>query len=249
MRRLLFWMLAILPGAAFGDPVEILRAADRARGSLEGVAFDMTIVSVENGRTSEMRVHVQARGFDFLCEELEPPKYKGQKLLLVSGNMWFSKPGLSKPIAISQRQRLMGQAAHGDIAATNYADEYDATVVGEETVGGEFCHLFDLQARTKKATYDRIRYWVSKERTVGVKAEYFTVSGKLIKTARMEYENRSGGGVSGGVPGSAGVGRPFISKIVITDALNAESVTTMTFIDPKFPAIPPETLTLDRLSR
>lgn len=240
MSGLAVLFLALIGAGAPADVTEILRSADRARGSLEGVAFDMTIVSEENGRTTEMLVRVQARGFDFICEELEPLKYRGQKLLLLSGNMWFAKPGLSKPIAISQRQRLMGQAAHGDIAATNYADEYEATMVEEEAVGGEPCHIFDLKARTKKATYDRIRYWVSKQRGVGVKAEYFTVSGKLIKTARMEYENRAR---------DAGGERPFISKIVIADALNDRNVTIMTFIEPEFGEIPLEKLSLDRLSR
>ncbi len=228
---------ALACAAAADDPVAILRRADHARGNPGGVSFHMRIVSLENGRTSQLTVFVQARAYDFLCEELDPPKYKGQKLLMVSGNMWFSKPGLSKPIAISQRQRLMGQAAHGDIAATNYADEYDAVVAGEDVVDGEPCTLFDLKARTKKATYDRIRYWVSKERIVGVKAEYFTVSGKLIKTARMEYANRSR---SGG---------PFISAIEIRDSLISENVTIMTYIEPRFDDIPPGILSLDRLSR
>ena len=37
----------------------------------------------------------------------------------------------------------------------------------------------------KKATYDRIKYWISKERLAGVKAEFYTVSGKLFKTADL----------------------------------------------------------------
>ena len=46
--------------------------------------------------------------------------------------------------------------------------------------------------KDKKTTYDRIKYWISKDRVVGVKAEYFTVSGKQFKSAAMAYTNTVG---------------------------------------------------------
>jgi hypothetical protein len=241
--------------ASADDAVAILRNADHARGNVEGVTWKVELESREKEKVNRLTVLVKSRRYDFLGEELEPPKYKGQKLLMVSGNMWFTKPGLSKPIPISRRQRLMGEAAHGDIAATNYADEYDATITGEEVLGGkagtgmpgptgeagtrgEACLVFDLRAKDKKPTYDRIRYWVSKERSVGVKAEYYTVSGKLIKTAVMEYERTA-------MPGREA--RPFISRIVITDALVSTNVTTLTFREPRFGEIPDEVFNVNML--
>jgi hypothetical protein len=222
------------------DPVAILRHTDHARGNVKGVTWRVELESLEGERVNRLTVSVKSRGYDFLGEELEPPKYKGQKLLMVSGNMWFTKPGLSKPIPISRRQRLMGEAAHGDIAATNYADEYDATITGEETVDGENCLVLDLRAKDKKPTYDRIRYWVSKGREVGVRAEYFTVSGKLIKTAVMEYART--------VMPEGGV-RPFITKIVITDALASTNVTTLVFRNPRFGELPDEVFNVNLLGR
>jgi hypothetical protein len=222
------------------DPVTILRQADRARGNVQGVTWEVDLESREGSRVSRLTVLVKARGYDFLGEELAPPKYKGQKLLMVSGNMWFTKPGLSKPIPISRRQRLMGEAAHGDIAATNYADEYDAAIVGAESVDGEACYVFDLKAKEKKPTYDRIRYWVSKEREVGVRAEYFTVSGKRIKSSVMEYVR---------TPMLGGRTRPFISKIVITDALVSTNVTSLVFRDPRFGDLPDEVFNVNLFGR
>ena len=40
-------------------------------------------------------------------------------------------------MSISARQRLTGLAANGDIASTNYARDYEGTIVGEEVVDGE----------------------------------------------------------------------------------------------------------------
>ena len=53
--------------------------------------------------------------------------------------IWFVKPGLRRPVSISARQRLSGDAANGDIASTNYARDYEGTLAGEEAVNGEPC--------------------------------------------------------------------------------------------------------------
>ncbi len=200
------------------SPQEVLAKADEARGNAEGVEWEIWIESVEGGREQQRTIRVTARSYNSLAEFLAPANVKGQKLLMLDRNMWFAKPGLSKPVPISPRQKLMGGAANGDIASTNYAGDYQVAQASEEVVGGERCYLFDLQAKDKKATYDRIKYWISKERLVGVKAEFYTVSGKMFKSAVFEYKN------SIAIDGQR---REFISKMVITGAVLKEDVTTM----------------------
>jgi outer membrane lipoprotein-sorting protein len=202
------------------DPKEILRKADEARGNVEGVEWEIDIESMEGGRQQQRTIRVTARDFNSLAEFLAPANVKGQKILMLDRNMWFVKPGLSKAVPISPRQKLMGGAANGDIASTNYAGDYRAIQSLEDTANGDPCYLFDLSAVDKKATYDRIKYWVSKERLVGLKAEFYTVSGKMFKTATFEYEN------SITVDSKP---QPFISKMVITSAVLKEDVTTMYF--------------------
>jgi hypothetical protein len=134
----------------------------------------------------------------------------------------------------------LGGAANGDIASTNYAGDYKVAHASEDIVNGEACHLFDLSAVDKKVTYDRIKYWISKERRVGVKAEFYTVSGKMFKTATFEYENNIN---IGGSP------RPFISRMVITNAIVKEDVTTMSFLKVSFKKIPDSMFNLNLLLR
>lgn len=203
---------------------DILRKADQSRGNLAGITWKVVLANAE-ARTETMTFDVKARGYDILTENLAPPRDRGNKVLMVNGNMWFHKPGLSKPVPISQRQRLMGNAAYGDIAATNYAEDYEATLLGEESVNGGVCYVFDLKAKDNRAAYDRIKYWISKERVVGVKAEYFTVSGKRFKSATMESANTVM--IDGEV-------RPFISKITIYDELLSSNVTTLNLTRPTF---------------
>jgi outer membrane lipoprotein-sorting protein len=202
------------------SPKEILRKADEARGNAEGVEWEIDIESIERGRQQQRTIRVTARGFDSLAEFLAPANVKGQKLLMLDRNMWFAKPGLSKAVPISPRQKLLGGAANGDIASTNYAGDYQVVQGLEDMVNGEPCYLFDLTALDKRATYDRIKYWISKERLVGLRAEFYTVSGKMFKTATFEYKNSI---TIDGKP------REFISKMIIASAVQKEDVTTMNF--------------------
>lgn len=202
---------------------EILRRADEARGNIDGVRWQVDINAVEKGEEISRSLDVRARGYDFLAVFLAPPKTKGQRVLFVEHNMWYAKPGVRKPVPISSRQSVAGGAAYGDIAATNFSEDYDATSLGEEIIDDVPCLVYDLQAVNKKVTYDRVKYWVSKERAVAVKAEYYTVSGKMFKSARFEFDHTID---------LEGRTQPFISRIVITDALLSANVTTMLFSSP-----------------
>ena len=232
--------LFVVPAHAEMSPQEILSRADRARGNVEGIEWTIDMESVENGRTQERSVLVRARGYNSLAEFIAPPKVKGQKLLMIDRNMWFVKPGLSKPVPISPRQKLMGGAANGDIASTNYAGDYEPVSVSEEIVNGEECYLLDLKAVNKNATYDRIMYWVSKNRLVGVKADFYTVSGKRFKSATFEYDN------SIMIDDKL---RPFVSRMVITDAVIKDNVTTMIYGEVTLKSIPDSAFNLNLLRR
>lgn len=222
------------------SPREILRKADEARGNEEGIEWEIDIRSVERGRKQRRLLKVKARSYNALAEFLSPANVKGEKLLMIDRNMWFVKPGLSKAVPISPRQKLLGGAANGDIASTNYAGDYKIIEVSEAVCGGETCHVFDLAAIKRSVTYDRIKYWVSKKRYVGVKAEFYTVSGKLFKTATFEYKNDI---VHNRKP------REFISKMIITSATSRGDVTTMNYRGVKFKKIPNSTFNLNLLSR
>jgi len=220
------------------NPQEMLRKADEARGNAEGVEWQIEIDSIEGGRQQQRTIRVTARSFNSLAEFLAPPNVKGQKLLMLDRNMWFAKPGLSKPVPISPRQKLLGGAANGDIASTNYAGDYQVAQASEDIVNGERCYLFDLSAVDKRATYDRIKYWISKERLVGLKAEFYTVSGKMFKTAIFEYEN------SITIEDKP---REFISRMVITNAIIKEDVTTMSYRKARFKKVPDSIFNLNLL--
>jgi hypothetical protein len=237
-----FMLLAVIHGAAADDrtAAQILKSSDVARGGgFPGIIWNVHLVAKTTDSEQVRELTVRAANGDSLVEFSAPAKVKGQKLLTVGRNMWFLQPGLQKPVPISPRQRLMGEAANGDIAATDYAGDYTPALTGEEAVENEDCYVLDLHANNKAATYDRIVYWVSKKRLVGVKAEFYTVSGKKLKTALLEYRNEiryQGRNVA------------FISRMVILDALNPASVTTMSYSDVRIARIRAEEFNINLLS-
>jgi hypothetical protein len=211
-------LLCSVASFAAPDAHTILVQSDQARGGgLPGIEWDIKLLSRDGEKVDEpQHIHVKAVDESSVAETQEPVRFKGSRILQVDRNMWLTKPGLSKPIPISPRQRMSGQASNGDIASTNYAKDYEAVTSTTEKLEGENCYVLDLTAKHKRATYDKIRYWVSVERMVGVKAEFYSLSGKLLKTAHFEYNNSIN---------YQGRRVPFVSKMTIGDALiDAETV-------------------------
>jgi len=248
-KRWIFMLITMLFLGASGQqlaaqvrPVkEILQHADRARGNLEGIVWDISITTNEDGTPETRWLNVKVKGDNTLARYTSPPAINDRMVLMVDRNMWFIRSGLKKPVSISPRQKLMGDAANGDIASTNYAEDYSGVLSGDETIKGEACYVLDLKAAGKNVTYDRIRYWVSKERMVGVKADFYTISGKLFKTADFKYDNR--------ISTPAGENIPFVSELTIHDAIRPDKVTLLRYSNIKVQAIPDSTFNLNVLVR
>jgi hypothetical protein len=134
----------------------------------------------------------------------------------------------------------MGTAANGDIASTNYAGDYKIVSSEDGQFNGEACWVMALQAVDSRATYDRIKYWVSKERIVGLKAEFYTVSGKMFKTATFEYKNSI---TINDQP------REFISKMIINSAIIKDDVTAIKYSKPVLKKISDAVFNLNLLTR
>lgn len=221
------------------DPAQLLKRADAARGGgLPGLSWRLAVHAVYGDKVDEQGLTVKTDGNSNLAEFFAPANIADQKLLMVGRNMWFIRNGLRKPVPISPRQRLLGQAANGDIAATNYAVDYEAKVVGEEVVAGEPCYKLELTARNDEVSYPRIDYWVSLARGDAVQADYLAASGKVFKRASFEYKNRID---------FKGKSIPFVSRMVIEDRINPAQKTTLDYTQVKAVELPRRTFDLNFL--
>ncbi|MFT5163934.1 MAG: hypothetical protein ACI9FJ_002531 [Alteromonadaceae bacterium] len=218
---------------------DILMNAERLRGAeTDGLVMTVKIDDVGTNTPTQV-MKVSAKGDKSLVEFMRPKKQQGRKILMVGNNMWFVSPSVRKPIPISTRQRLLGQASNGDIASTDYASDYAVKLLRRDNLQERSCYVLELLANSKKATYQRIEYWVDSDNFEALRADYFAVSGKLFKSAKFEYNNQLI------VDDTA---HKFISKIILSNAIS-NNQTTISYFEPQTQSISARTFDLRRLTR
>jgi len=237
-------------GAACAAPSAqgLLAASDAIRNPGKPFGLTVTLVEYRDGRqvdTSTLNVYSKADAASGQFRSLirfAAPARDANKLMLKSGNdLWFFDPSSKASIRLSPQQRLLGQAANGDVVTVNLALDYDARLAGEETVqDGERqsrrCDKLDLAARTRDVTYHRIEMWLDAASHRPVKARFYAESGQLLKSA---YYRR--------YQAQLGVERP--TETVIIDGLDARWVTVMRFSDYAWREVPEAWLQRDYLPR
>lgn len=205
-----------------------MRPMSRARG-LPGVVWEARVTSDRASGEDPIVLRVNAREGASTAAILEPARTRGPRVLQVASNMWILQPGMKKPVAISPRQRLSGQAALGDIASTEYARDCTPTYLRQESIDGVPCHVLQLVATAPNTTYDRITYWISQARGLGIRADFLSVSGKVLRQADFAYDcsiTRDGRRL------------PFLSRMSLRDVLTGES-TVLEYCKVQVQAIPP----------
>jgi len=224
--RWLFLLLFIFAVVAKADlATDLLEASDQGRGGIkDGIEWTGKVQTFENGNESNREFLIKAKDHDAYVEATAPAKNKGEIFLFNDRQMWFFKPSLKKPVSISPRQKLSGQASNGDIASTHYARDYSATLEKTEDLDGLKHHVLFLKAKAKNLTYDQIRYWVSDKTKLATKAEFLSLQGATFKRGFLEYENKLS--VNNKVV-------PFVSKLTIIDAKYENNKSILTYSNPK----------------
>jgi hypothetical protein len=224
---------------ALVDALDLIRQSDRSRGGSEkGLTWTAEVESEEDGEKTTRTYSIKAKKSEALVETLTPVKNKGELMLFNEQSLWFYRNGLRKPVTLSKRQKLTGQTANGDIAATDYAANYSATLEGEDLINGEKATRLFLKSKNSTTTYDQIRYWISKDRKVALKAEFLTLQGEIFKTAHFTYGNELQ------VDGRK---IPFVSEMKIVDGNFKENVSLIRYREPKSKELPSSTFNVNQL--
>jgi outer membrane lipoprotein-sorting protein len=182
MKRLLIALLAVAAIRAHAqDAAAILAKADAYRNPLTSFSLDVDLTSyTPDGRSESSKFRVYGRGSDrSVVEFVAPGTEKGKYLLMLRDAMWIYMPSASRPIRISPLQRLMGQASNGDVARTNFTIDYNAAAAGED---GD-AWVLDLTAKDPAVAYNRVKLWIDRKSGEPRRADFYVVSGKLIKRA------------------------------------------------------------------
>ena len=170
------------------------------------------------------------RQFRNLVQYVEPARDTGKRVLLDGHSLWFYDPNSKVSVRISAQQRLIGQAAIGDILTVNLAADYTASIVGTETIEDAArqprkCWHLDLKASNDLATYNRVEYWVEQGTFYPIKGKFYADSGRLLKIAYFRKFAQQLGTV-----------RP--TESIIIDAVDSSLATTATFGEYTYQEIP-----------
>jgi len=190
----LFCLLSSLSSVSGEDLTadEILKKADMVRGAGRSVVIEAIISSIKPEReniTREFEILSKYLEKKTLVKFLFPPRDKGKFFLMLGDDSWIYLPNTRKPVRISPLQRLLGTASYSDIARPTYGGDYYAELLRTEEGEDKECFVLELKAKNKKVAYHRVIYWVQKENFHPIKADFYTFSGKLMKTAFFEgYE-------------------------------------------------------------
>ncbi|MBI5327623.1 MAG: outer membrane lipoprotein-sorting protein [Deltaproteobacteria bacterium] len=160
-------------------PQEVLEKVDNIRAPDRTFIFNLkvTVKKGDDEDVSEFSVRVKDAKKSLVVFK-SPPSNKGRVLLMVEDNMWIYIPGTRNPIRISPQQQIMGRVSNGDVARVVYNLDYNVESLENE---GEIIKM-TLAAKTKGAAYKSINLWIEKETFKPIKAEFFALSGKLLKT-------------------------------------------------------------------
>lgn len=254
LRRLLLLALAMLPAcpyAAMADDVAshaLLARSDEIRNPGRSFRVDVELIEYRSGvQANAMALQVFARAepgeerFGNIVRFVRPVQDMGKLMLFQGKDLWFYDPESKASFRLSPQQRLMGQAANGDVLAVRLATDYTAAYAGREKITDaskaqrESDHLV-LDARTPQAVYAKIEYWQDAVTAEPVKARFYSDSGQLLKTAFYRRPVEA-------------LGRERPSEVLIIDGLNANLVTLMRYSNYAWQDVPAAWMQRDFLPR
>jgi hypothetical protein len=242
--------LALLVGsAAFAQTAqEIVTATDRVRNPGKPFRSVLTLTEYVGGKERDhdmlalfSKEDLASRQFRNLVQYVEPARDAGKRVLLDGRSLWFYDPDSKVSVRISAQQRLIGQAAIGDILTVNLAADYTATIAGVEKIDDATrqprqCWHLELKAANDLATYRRVEYWVEQGSFYPIKGKFYSDSGRLLKILYFRSFSERLGAI-----------RP--AEAVIIDAVDSSLATTATFGESGFQDIPEAWFQRDYLPR
>lgn len=216
----------------------ILKKSDEIRFPTEGFEVLVRARSIEAGGDAETRdFKVWSKGNEnTIVQTTAPASERGQILLMKGRDLFLFVPNVSQPVRLPLAQRLTGVVSNGDIARANFSGDYVPKLAGTEKIGDETYFILELTAAERGVAYQKVKYWVRQNGYAPHKAEFYSVSDRLLKTCTYESYKQLGGRV-----------RP--TRLVMTDAVKADTVSTLEYEAMKLVDLPDKVFTKEYLKK
>jgi outer membrane lipoprotein-sorting protein len=216
----------------------IVEKADQVRFPVEPFEVSIAISTTDPSQPEDVRRYrVFAKGREnTIIMVTEPASDRGQILLMKGHDLWIFLPTVSQPVRLSLGQRLTGQVANGDLARANFAGDYAAKLLRIENTDNDPRYVLELTANDRSVTYHRVLYWVGQTNYRPYRAEFYSLSDRLLKTC--SYENYKP---------MAGRERP--TRLVMQNALAKDEESVLEYSNMRVRDLPDRMFTKDYLKR
>jgi outer membrane lipoprotein-sorting protein len=212
----LLLLAAFSAGAQSAEQI-LQRLEDAQRFRTQEAEGTLVITDRFGSRTKTFQSY--AEGEQRMLLAFTNPEEKGQKILRLSGEIYLYFPEAEEIL------HLQGAALKESVLGSDFSYEdltgeesllsrYEPRLLGSERIGERPHFVLELKARKRGAAYPLEKIWVDAERYVPSKAEYYALSGKLLKEMEvLEVKPVSG--------------RFVLSRVIIRDRMKKDSSTEL----------------------
>ncbi len=201
--------------------IEMVKKADTMRYIETDNSSIVEVTDYKGSNIQRSRYKVYSKGAKMsIVETIYPERQAGRKLLMKDDDLWFFTPDIKRATRVSMKQRLTGEVANGDLARTNFGDDYFVEIKGNEVVNGVRAIHLTLKKNKSEVTYPIVEYWVSEKENAPLKSVFKSDGGKELKVATYSLPKEM-------------LGRKILTKIEIVNALNKKQKSILIFKDYK----------------
>ena len=181
------------------DAKEIVKKADELMRSISSYSeMAMTIEKPDWSRTMSMKIWALEPDYA-LIYITSPARDKGSVTLKRKNEVWNWLPSAQRIIKIPPSMMLqpwMGSDFTNDdlVRQSSIVNDYNHNLIGEEKIDGYECYKIEMIPKPEAGVvWGKILTWISKEKFLQVKADYYDEDGYLVKSFVGSDEKKMGG--------------------------------------------------------
>lgn len=186
------------------DASTIIKKAEAIR-TIEQAKSQVSVVTIDNKTKTKYEMDVLQGSSRKAYLEFTSPKVEvGRRMLAIKTKYWSKFPDSRRVVSISRKEAIGNSAfAIADVFQMDVDEDYQAKTLGKELVDGKKCFKIEMNAKSSDAPYHKIIYFVDENGFQPIKAEFYAVSGVLLKVMTVEKRAKI-----------LGVMRPSVVKMV-----------------------------------
>jgi len=199
MKEIISFLIIFISFSFAQDAKEIVKKADELMRSKSSYSeMTMTIVKPDWSRTMSMKIWALEPDYA-LIYITSPARDKGTVTLKRKNEVWNWLPSAQKVIKIPPSMMLqswMGSDFTNDdlVRQSSIVEDYNHSLLGEEKLNGYQSYKIEMIPKPEAGVvWGKILAWISKEKFLQIKADYYDEDGYLVKTFTGSEERKMDG--------------------------------------------------------